>query len=468
MRYGIYYQQYLHERKDYPMKKMKYLRTWLVVALVVTIIGSLTGGTVAWFTDNVESANNVIQSGTLDIDIQLKDGDKWISLEKNPNTKVFDYNLWEPGYTQLETLKIVNKGNLALEYILNVQADNDEKTGPNGESLADAIEVYMCFGEPTTTTGFDTRAAFHAAKTAGADETVDAGMGWWYAGMLTDLMARETGFTQGYMLPSDKTAAENGSIIVTEDGTLMQGFAACTVALHMDEEAGNEYQNLSLGNVGFILKAKQFMYEEDSFDEKYDNEAKWPEDGDDPVISDLPKAKVRELTPDELSINCTDTVAGVAVASKIKFPVVSGSKELDFGLEFTAGDVIEGLEGVDYSEWIVDFELASTVGLSKTDPECHLTLAGHYGFEELAETGDWIGFDVTGVDITAGNFIRIMKQYDPNLTYEEVQSIGTFKCGVIVDKEYVAGKTLTLRLCMYNPNDPEGEPFVIKTIEKTF
>ena len=55
------------------MKKMKYLRTWLVVALVVTIIGSLTGGTVAWFTDSVESTGNVIESGTLDVKLYAVD-----------------------------------------------------------------------------------------------------------------------------------------------------------------------------------------------------------------------------------------------------------------------------------------------------------------------------------------------------------------------------------------------------------
>lgn len=454
-----------NERKDLPMKKMKYLRSWLTIALVVTIIGSLTGGTVAWFTDNVESTNNVIQSGTLDIDIELKDDFEWISLEKKPDTKVFDYNLWEPGYTQVETLKIVNRGNLALEYILNVQTGTDEKKGPNGESLADAIEVYMCFGEPATTTGVETREAFHAAKAAGADVTTADGKGWWYAGTLTALMGRDTGFTQGYMLPSGKTEAADGSIIQTENGTLLQGNCTCTVALHMDEDAGNEYQNLSLGSVGFILKAKQFMYEEDSFGIDYDNDATWPEDGEDPVIGVKPYAKVRELTEQELSINCTDTVNNVSVASKIDFPVASGAKTLDFGLEFTADGEIEGLEGVDYSKWVVDFELASTIGLSKDDPDCHLTLAGHYGFFELAETGDWIGFDVVGVDVPANTFVRIMEQYDPNLTYEEVESIGTFKCGVIVDDEYVDGHTLTLCLCMY---DPDGNRHVIKTIEKTF
>ncbi len=443
------------------MKKMKYLRTWLVVALVVTIIGSLTGGTVAWFTDNVEVANNVIQSGTLDIDIELQDGDKWISLEKEPETKIFDYNLWEPGYTQVETMKIVNRGNLALEYILNVQAPTAEVFTVDGENktLANAIDVYMSFGEfePTADNAADTRAAFKAAK-----EAADGVSGnWWFAGNLAELMVKEEGFTQGKMLPSGKTEASDG---VLESG-LMQGECTCTIALHMQEEAGNEYQNRSLGNVGFILKAKQFMYEEDSFDEKYDEGAEY---GEGSVVNNQPNALVRELTGNELNITCTDQVSGFNVQDFITFTVLTGDKVLDFGLEFSTKDTIADLEGKDYTDWAVDFELSSTKALPQ-ETTSHIALAGHYGFMDLAETGNWIGFEIADVAVAANDPQRIVGLYDPNLTYAEVASIGTFKCGVIVDKEFFENETLTLSLCMYEPTE-NGEPIkhVLKTFQKTF
>lgn len=255
------------------MRNTKFVRTMLTIALVLTIIGSVTGGTIAWFTDAVVSNNNIVKSGKLDIDLQLKDyeNDTWISLEKeeNANVKVFDYGLWEPGFTQMETLKIVNKGNLAFEYILKVVPDGADKTTVNGveKTLADAIDVYMTFGEfkPTADNGPATRDNFQAAKNAGVDTTVD-GNQWWYCGTLADLIKRETGFTKGVMLPAGETSEEAG---------VVSGSVTCTVALHMQESAGNEYQNLSLGTVGFTLEAKQYTYEEDAFNDQYDLNAPW-------------------------------------------------------------------------------------------------------------------------------------------------------------------------------------------------
>ncbi|MBE5776925.1 MAG: hypothetical protein E7326_05405 [Clostridiales bacterium] len=432
------------------MKNSKFLRSALMLVLALVIIGSVTGGTIAWFTDNVEATNNVIQSGTLDIDIQLKDGDKWISLEKNPATKVFDYNLWEPGYTQYETLTIVNQGNLALEYILNVIPGEDQVLAVTGESLAEVIDVYMAFGEKEPAS-FAEIAAYKTAP--------DYQNGWWYCGTLSEMIADEKGFTQGYMLPSGKTDAPDG---VLEVG-LMQGSCTCTVALHMQEEADNRYQNLSLGNLGFKLMAKQYTYEEDSFDHLYDKDAEY---GEGSVIGDKPEAIVRELTTEELTVNFVDEVDGIDVSTVVKDLVVvePGEKTLDFGLAFTpTEDVIAGLEDIDYSQWYVDFELASSKELVN-DGNNHLTLAGHYKYGDLGT--NWLGFETTGVAIPADTFIRIVKRWDPQLTYEEVSNIPVFKCGVIVDKAYFADETLTLRLCMYNP--VTGEPFVLKEITKTF
>ena len=93
----------------------------LALALVLLIsVGTLAGSTIAWFTDSVTSSGNKIQAGTLKVDLELKEGNEWISLKDEPSTVLFDYDLWEPGYTQVETMKIVNEGSLALEYELHV------------------------------------------------------------------------------------------------------------------------------------------------------------------------------------------------------------------------------------------------------------------------------------------------------------------------------------------------------------
>ena len=62
----------------------------------------LMGTTYAWFTDSVTSANNVIQSGNLDVVLEYKSAwsDNWAHVDEN--TKIFkDGALYEPGYTEV-------------------------------------------------------------------------------------------------------------------------------------------------------------------------------------------------------------------------------------------------------------------------------------------------------------------------------------------------------------------------------
>ena len=143
---GRNYSDYTLKRKGRNHMKKNLGRTLLMAALALSIVLSVTGGTIAWFTDSVESAGNKIEAGNLSIDILLKEGNDWISLKEKPETKVFDYNLWEPGFTQYEALTIKNTGNLALKYELHVIPGEDEVKNNDGESLAEAIDVYMAFG----------------------------------------------------------------------------------------------------------------------------------------------------------------------------------------------------------------------------------------------------------------------------------------------------------------------------------
>lgn len=426
----------------------KYNRTLLVALLIVAVFATAIGGTFAWFTDNVEVTGNVIESGTLDIDIELKKGDSWISLEKSPETKIYNYDLWEPGYTEMETLKIVNKGNLALEYILNVVPGPDEKKGPANESLADVIDVYMHFGEITK-------------EETSREEIVGEQNGWWKAGNLADLIIDKKGFTQGYMLPSGKTDAPDG---VLEVG-LMQGSCTCTVALHMQESADNRYQNLSLGTAGFKLQAKQYTYEPDSFDNQYDKDAEY---GEGSIISNLPYATVEKLTGDDLFIHCTDkyTISGLTF--------LSGDYKLACGLEMKANETETDIVDKEYADWSVDFEITSTKGISESDPESHIALAGHYGFLDLAETGDWIGFEIAGIEIPANEPQRIMEVFT-RMKYEEIVTlVKEFKCGVIFPEgdTYFEGESITLDLCVYETdghgNEIEDGRHVIKSFTFDF
>ena len=243
------------------MKKMKYLRTWLVVALVVTIIGSLTGGTVAWFTDSVESTENIIKSGTLDIKLYAGKTSDDLAEVTDGSEALFNYNLWEPGYTEVRYLKIENAGNLALKYQFGINPSSIIAEGQS--NLAEVIDMYV----------FDSTATINRETIATATPV----------GTLETLKGEGKVAFSGYLLPAEG----EGSDDYNTDVTTPRGSVEKIIVLKMQESAGNEYQNCSLSNVGIKLEAAQYMWENDSFDHTYDKDAEY---GD----SDLPTAKVTQ------------------------------------------------------------------------------------------------------------------------------------------------------------------------------
>lgn len=93
-------------------------------AALILCFSMLLGTTYAWLTDFVTSGSNLIQSGSLDIDVQYTlDGENWYDLE---NTKtggehpMFQKGLGEPGHTEVVALRIKNNGTWALKYVANM------------------------------------------------------------------------------------------------------------------------------------------------------------------------------------------------------------------------------------------------------------------------------------------------------------------------------------------------------------
>ena len=115
-------------------------RSLLMSALAMLLcVSMLIGSTFAFFTDSVTSAGNIIKSGTLDISMNWAKGTEdpaAANWQDASTTKIFNYDQWEPGYTEVRHIKIANVGTLALKYQLNIL--------PNGEAskLTDAIDVY--------------------------------------------------------------------------------------------------------------------------------------------------------------------------------------------------------------------------------------------------------------------------------------------------------------------------------------
>lgn len=237
--------------------KNRSLKQRLVCAVLalVMMVTSLLGTTFAWFTDEVTSAGNKIESGSLKIDLLHKDGEDWVSVKDNPEHKIFDYDKWEPGFTNVETLKIANLGSLALQYRLSIEvADGTAATGKNGEDLADVIDVYVAYGDSTESSLND----------------ITAGGVWVCKGTLSEVMKNPASFIGGQLLPTGEVLGEDAA------STTQVGSQIVKIALHMQESAGNEYQKLSVGDIYVNLIATQWGYEDDSFGNDYDNGATFP------------------------------------------------------------------------------------------------------------------------------------------------------------------------------------------------
>ena len=182
------------------------------VTAMLICVAMLIGTTFAWFTDSASTAVNKIQAGTLQIGLEMKQGDTWVDAEGK--TLQFKVNgqipaegtqiLWEPGCTyELPTLRIINYGNLALKYKIQI-------TGIQGNAKLNEV----------------------------IDWTID-------------------GITPGNTFTSLAVDASS----------------EFTIKGHMQETAGNEYQGLSINGIGITVYATQDTVENDSLGNTYDENA---------------------------------------------------------------------------------------------------------------------------------------------------------------------------------------------------
>ena len=280
------------------MKRRNVTRNALFTSIISLLlcVSMLVGTTFAWFTDEVTSAGNIIKSGTLDVELYWADGTKavptdaagWTDASKGA---IFNYTLWEPGYTEVRHIKIANEGTLALKYQLMIRA--------NGEvsELADVIDVY--FTDP---------AEQIADRTALVSATP--------VGTLSEVLATMPKSTSGTLLAGKE--------------------ATVTLALKMQESAGNEYQDLAIGtNFSVVLVATQLEAENDSFDNTYDEDA-WGEGFAVVTEQDLNAAIANGETAIDLmaDITLTETLeipAGTAVKLNLSGYELSGNKTKDSG-----------------------------------------------------------------------------------------------------------------------------------------
>ena len=179
------------------------------IMAMVLCLAMLVGATFAWFTDTASTGVNKIQAGNLDVALEMKEGDSWVSAEGKTLdfVKAADAKgeaiLWEPGCTYtLPELRVVNNGNLALKYMIKI-------TGIKGDAkLNEAIE--WTIGDVAM----------------GAEQHLKAG--------------------------------ESNEF---------------TIKGHMKESAGNEYMDLTISGISITVYATQDTVESDSFNNQYDKNA---------------------------------------------------------------------------------------------------------------------------------------------------------------------------------------------------
>ena len=229
-------------------KTKKALRGSLFALFLCIVL--LIGTTFAWFTDTASTGVNKIQSGRLDVDLQYKDGDTW----KNAEGQTLDFQkavdgeevLWEPGCTyKLPEIKVVNNGNLALKYKLEV-------TGIEGDKKL--------------------------------NEVID----WTIAGGELD--------------------AEKSLAAKADSG-------AMTIQGHMQESAGNDYQNLSIEGISITVYATQDTVENDSFNNQYDKNATYPVKSAAELKEALADGGSVSVSKDIKTDNIGDTVADRVIIS---------------------------------------------------------------------------------------------------------------------------------------------------------
>ena len=133
------------------MKNRRFTKVAFALSICLLVLWGVlgTGTSIAWFMDETPELVNTFDFGELDLEVYYKTTnaqghDEWVLVDEK--TKVFDEEaLYEPGYTQVVYLKIVNKGDVEFDYKLSVIM-NDFVPGINEAGQPIYLPNYLKFG----------------------------------------------------------------------------------------------------------------------------------------------------------------------------------------------------------------------------------------------------------------------------------------------------------------------------------
>ena len=241
-----------------PKAKSALLQTYFMSLLcVVLCVGMFFTTTFAWFTNEVNSTGNEIYIGILDVDL-LKQTDSGLKDLADNNNKLFNDTIrWEPGYTAVETVHVVNKGDLAFRYTMTF---TDGML--NGETNAKLLEVAKWFdvwvyhnekNEIPTVTEYDQITAENS--------------GWVNAGTLDVILEGAPVFNDVMTEVREEGQKAEDINAGTKDGKATK--ATYTIAIHMKEDAEITAMGQRI-SLSVKLIAYQAGNEKDAFGDKYD------------------------------------------------------------------------------------------------------------------------------------------------------------------------------------------------------
>lgn len=408
-----------------PDTKSVLLHTYLTSLLsMVLCVCMFCGTSYAWFTSEVSNTGNEIYIGTLDVDLQNKDGKSLAGSDE----KLFDSGVrWEPGYTALETIKVVNKGDLAFRYVLSFTEGNITSSDDTNilKSVAENFVVYVHAGGYAE----DETAPKSFVDIENSEKWTPVRMGNQIA-TLADILGRDLPVLSGNMEdvrtydalattpagpgPSDSKPTEETYII----------------ALHMKEEAEAEDVKGHRISLNVKLTAYQRTHEADAFGSTYDLQAQ---------VNDL----------GEQTIKYRWGTSGGAVVEPMT---------LDTSYQFLPVETYEEALEAPYKKYIADFVVWADQDVAGDS----MALAGYYDAWCKLIDHDWIA--LTSPDpIPAGKQIRLVDTMGSGfaVTYEMLCEYGNdgigFLCGAADLTGANAGTTITVELRLYEVvNDGNG------------
>ena len=358
--------------------KRAFISSLLMLSLCFTMF---VGTTFAWYTDSVTSSGNKIIAGTLDIELWKYDGTAYVDIS-NSSAPIFKSSniaqnstetLWEPGKTQIAYLMIKNAGKLHLKYQV-------------------ALDVYNV-----------SKDLYKAMKYKIIPDAKNGELNTW---SWTTLGGLEAVSLAGTVIP------DNGSysfLTSSVDVDMAPGdIHYFALAIHMEEEAGNEYMN---GEVDFDLKvlATQNTVEYDSFNNQYDKDAVYP------VISiGSVTMKSAPSESDALIINTNGEVTSASV------PGTAAKEYFESKATGTDNEVTLNLNVAKTGE--VETETGTSVAL-EIDMSALITVDGATSTENITTLTDYVtinydlGEGLSDVTVTHnGNAMEVLAAVDATPT----------------------------------------------------